>query len=268
MQIYIPTRTRWNNQRTWNELTPELKSRCHLVTDPDQADKIPSYARQKYEREGTKIIVLPEGHKGIAAVRQWIMDNAEDRYIVMLDDDMTLHVKNEHGKIVKAQPADVDGMFEWLEDKVSGVQGRRFVHAGITPRFLNWNCSDTFKVNTRMMHVLAYDREAVAEAGCRFTKNVPESFSMDDFHMTLQLLRAGLQNIVNVHYCTNPSASNAEGGASTWRTTESHNASAEALKANHPDFVTVKIKQDWKGMGSGQRKDVTVQWQKAFNKSA
>jgi len=32
----------------------------------------------------------------------------------------------------------------------------------------------------------------------------------------------------------------------------------------HPKHVKVKVKQDWKGMEKGERKDVIVQWQRAF----
>lgn len=257
MIIYIPTRGRLTRQTTFNALPPSLQAQAIFVVD---SGKGVGYAGRYPTAKG--VMELPSGLKGIAFIRQYIMEHCDEQRLVMLDDDLTLFVKNEERKIVGATPIQVEDMFKELEHWLHSG----FAHAGITPRFLNWQDTADYKDATRMMHVLAYDRYAVNAAGARFTAGVDSTFSMDDFHMTLQLLRAGCPNRVSLSNCTSPSASNSTGGASEWRTTATHNASAERLAELHPGFVKVKVKQDWKGMGGGERKDVTVQWQKALKR--
>lgn len=255
MKIYIPTRARWQNQITYSELTPRLRASTVLVTDLDQ-----TLAAEQARAKGIEVMFVPEGVKGIAATRQHIMDSCPEPNLVMLDDDLRFFSRNAERKIVKATPDDVDAMFgllaSWLE------QG--WGHASITPRFLNWQDTEPHKDVTRMMHVLAYNVPRVRAAGASFTAGVPDSFSMDDFHMTLQLFKAGVANRVDLAHCTSPSPSNSAGGASTWRSLASHNASAERLAELHAPYVKVKRKQDWQGMASGERLDVVVQWQRAY----
>jgi hypothetical protein len=86
---------------------------------------------------------------------------------------------------------------------------------------------------------------------------------MDDFNMTLQLLTKGYTNVISLVYRASPAPSNARGGASTWRTLETQNASAHKMKELFPDFVTVREKDTWQGM-AGQMFDITAKWKKAL----
>jgi hypothetical protein len=91
---------------------------------------------------------------------------------------------------------------------------------------------------------------------------------MDDFNMTLQLLTRGFANIVSNEWRTSPSPGNARGGASTYRTLTSQNASAHNLKRLFPQFVSIRQKTNWQGMEGGDMVDVTVQWKAAYNHGA
>lgn len=254
MQIFIPTMGRPTNQKTLKALPMSLYDRITLV--------VPMTEVERYKRNCTVCRVQGVTAKGIAATRQWIMENSHDDYLVMLDDDLAFFQKDAQRKIIGATPDEIEKAFKWLEMQLTGAFA--VAHAGITIRSLNYQHPGPFMENTRMMHVLAYNRKTVAAAGCSFTKGVNSSFSMDDFHMTLQLLRKGYSNRLQVDFCTNPSASNSEGGASLWRTLATQNASAEALGKLHKGFVKVTAKKAvWKGM-EGERKDVIVQWRKAF----
>jgi hypothetical protein len=109
------------------------------------------------------------------------------------------------------------------------------------------------------MHVLGYNlRELPEHAGfCRGVTN-PATFSMDDFNMTLQLLTEGVPNIVSSVWRTSPAPGNAKGGASTWRTLETQNASAHQLVKLFPQFVSLRQKKNWQGIDGGQMFDVIV----------
>lgn len=256
MHIYIPTRGRPHKQTTLYALPTALRAHTTLVVHPNEL------AEYRLCHPTQRVVPLASDVIGIAATRQWIMEQHQGEYLCMLDDDLKFFVKTvPERKIVAAAPTQIEAMFaqlaEWLQAGIA--------HCGITPRSLNWQHPGPFMTNTRMMHVLAYNVPVVLRAGCSFTHGVPSTFSMDDFHMTLQLFAVGYGNRVDVDNCTSPSASNSAGGASLWRTLQTQNASAERLAELHPGFVNVKIKQRWQGM-DGDRKDVIIQWQKAARK--
>lgn len=253
MKIYIPTRGRASRQITYHALPPELRERTTLVVYPEEEE-----AYRKSEPTA-RILVRPV--RGIPRTRQFILEQGGK--LCMLDDDLSFaNRENEKRAQINATSEQTLAMFARLEHWLD----EGFTHCGITVRFLNWQ-HQGFLQNTRMMHCLAYNADEVLRAGCSFTAGITDDkFSMEDFHMTLQLLRAGHSNRVDVDNCVSPSPSNAAGGWSDIRTQETQNASAERLAALHPDFVRVKVKPAWRGMGT-ERKDVTIQWQKAYKSS-
>jgi len=255
MLIFIPTMGRKSTQKTLRNLPSSLRELTTLVVPTGE---VGSY---EFHHRNTKIIGTDA--KGIAATRQWILEqNKNEKFLVMLDDDLDFFYKDAERKIKPITVPQHEAAFGLLEEWVKSG----FTHAGITIRSLNWQHPGPHMEVTRLMHVLAYNPKAVLKAGCDFTKGVNHKFSMDDFHMTLQLLRKGHPNRLNVDACINPSPSNSAGGASLWRTLETQNYSAERLAALHPDFVSVRVKKaEWKGM-EGERKDVVVQWRKAYGK--
>lgn len=266
MRIYIPTRGRVNNQITLGEIPEPWRANTCLVTAPDQFDELD---QMNY---GVDILCLPDDVRGMPNIRQWILDHSDDKHFVMMDDDLTLHYRDQdnigpsgRAPILRSTPSIVSDMFKDLEEwLISGI-----THCGITPRFLNWDNNALHIECTRMLHILAYNKDVVRATGAKFNKGVTDwQFTMEDFHMTIQLLRAGHKNRVSLAYCSNPSPSNAPGGISTFRSLESHNNSAVFLQAQHPMFVRVRDKSNasWGGF-EGTRKDVSVQWQKAYRSS-
>lgn len=253
-RIYIPTRGRAGMQKTLSGLPKKLAADAVLVVDKKDA--------KAYEvaHPDNELMVLPPRMKGIAFIRQYIMEYAEEDYICMLDDDLYFGAKKPDGRILKTTQKENMKGFQLLDKWLKG----KILHCSLIPRFLWWNqpYEIAYRENTRMMHVLAYNRPAVLETGCSFIKGVTSKFSMDDFHMTLQLIAKGHKNRVSLRYCTSPSQSNSKGGASEWRTLESHNYSAKQLHKIHGDCVKVKEKHGWEGM-EGTRLDVDINWRKA-----
>jgi hypothetical protein len=261
--IYIPTRGRVGRQITLGQLPPALRERTTLVTYPEERDRYQLY----HGREVHAVVARPKECQGMAAVRQWILKESSDDRLVMLDDDVRFFIKTGapdaggRRKIIAATPRDKIEMMEWLHATLGTV-----AHASLTPRSLNFDHPGPHIEATRMMYVLAYDRKRTLAAGADFTAGLLPTSSMSDFHMTLQLLRAGLVNVVSTNYCTNPSVSNSAGGCSVYRTLETQNESAERLARLHPGYVKVVERKGWKGMDAA-RKDVIVQWRKAYEES-
>jgi len=261
MRIFIPTINRANAQTTLNELPPSIVKKTTLVTSADQ------YIELKSHYPNVSIRIVPREIKGIAFTRQNILERCDDRYLIMLDDDMKFYMFNEERRMVRSTPIQIVSMFRRLERWLkSGI-----VHCSITPRFLNWDFKGEYLENTRLMHVLGYDKKVVMSSGCSFIKGVSPAnwrFSMDDFHMTLQLLRAGHKNRLCTMSCSDPSPSHHPGGASVYRTPHSQNASAHFLQKMHPGFakaVERKTKTGWEGMSI--RLDARIQWRKAYQSS-
>lgn len=256
LKVFIPTKGRAVLQRTYEGLPPEVKKNTMLVIDKNDVD---GYIKAHIPEEA--ILTVPKSIKGICPTRQFIMEYCYSNHIdfmCMLDDDITFQKRNLKGKILNATSGQVLRAFENLLNNLT-----EYVHAGIATRSMDYDNPKHFKVNGRMMHVLGYCIPKVFELECYFTKDVAKNFSMDDFHMTLQLLEKGASNIIDLNNRISPSSSNSKGGASLWRTLESHNSSAKQLERNHPKFVKVKVKHGWQGM-EGERLDVIVQWKKAY----
>ena len=82
IHIFIPTKERLNNQKTYNILK-ELNLNPILVIEPQEENEA---VERDYD-----FIVLPEDNKGISYSRNYILDYAKNKnfkYICMIDDDI------------------------------------------------------------------------------------------------------------------------------------------------------------------------------------
>jgi hypothetical protein len=120
----------------------------------------------------------------------------------------------------------------------------------------------------RMMYCLAYNVPVVFANKASFILGPESWWCMEDFHMTLQLMKAGFNNRVSLEWRCTMGTSNATGGCSTWRTLERHNASALRLKELHSEYVKVVEKPAWEGMEGATRQDVVISWRNAVGHNA
>jgi hypothetical protein len=206
---------------------------------------------------------VPASHSGISHTRKWILTELaaqhKERYVMMLDDDMDFSYRPDMSSpaldTIK-DPKLFESMFVLLEQWLA----EGFIHVGLSARQGNNYCSTGYRDATRMMNAYAYDVDALRELGVDIGRNLV----MHDFDLTLQLLRKGYPNRVSYQYMWNQRGSGAQGGCSSYRTAEVQRASAEQLKRDHPDFVTLvtkTAKSVWSDME--ERSDVKVQWKKA-----
>jgi len=249
MLIYIPTLGRVGRQATYNALPPKLQSRALLV--------VPATERTAHGK--LPVIVCPK--HGIGAVRQWIIDRHDGEKLVMLDDDLKFATRRQDDptKFLPATPTDVARMFRALEDHLDA-----YTHASICTREGGNRKLNGYEYDTRMLRVLGYNVPKFRKAKVKYDR-VPV---MEDFDVTLQLLRAGHRNIVLCSWVQDQGSSNAAGGCSTYRTMEVQRQGAEKLKALHPEFVTIVTKPPIKsGWNQQERTDVVIQWKKAYGSS-
>ena len=252
MKIYIPTRGRATNQVTLEHFPKDMvdDGKVVLAIDEDEQDKYDKYP------DVTKLVV-PSFVKGISYKRKYIVQQTRDPRIVMLDDDLRFYVRKsvDDWHLRYIEPEEYHALFGLLDEWMD--QG--YAHVGVSAREGNNRVEDLAVENTRYMRVLGYNLEAFPD-GIEWGRTQV----MEDFDISLQLLRKGKSSKVSYFYAQGQKSSNADGGCSEWRTIDIHNAGAARLHELHPTCVRVVEKQTktaWNGL---PRRDVIVGWKKAY----
>lgn len=253
MQIFIPTYGRSTKQTTYHRLTAAGLDPI-LVVQLRELDKYKDIPM-------SNIRVLPKYITTIAPTRQYILDELVRREnFVMVDDDLVFFKRRDDDptKLRDITDSELFDAFEEMDDVLTLTP-----HAGFAAREGANRNTEAYVYNTRIMRVLGYNAGTVKDVGIRFDAMEV----MEDFHVALTLLEAGMQNVVMNHYAHNQAGSGAEGGCSHFRTPELHAANAEKLAQLHPRYVKVVEKTTKGAWGGGTRKDVNIQWKKAINES-
>jgi len=273
MLIAIPSRGRpdWKKQVTLRNFI-NMKCKRHVTLcipdDPVEGRRYRNNVIAELQNRGVNVDIeyVPRECDGISHTRKWMLTQLAkkrgERYILMLDDDMDFcyrpNMADPALETIKDLPR-FEAMFntleQWLEEG--------FIHIGLAARqgSNNFLGPDGYRDVARMMNAYAYDTQTLAELGVEMGR-VPV---MEDFDLTLQLLRKGYPNRVSYQYVWNQRGSGAEGGCSSYRTSEMQMNAALELKKLHPEYVTVVMKTAgsvWKDME--ERGDVVVRWQEAY----
>jgi hypothetical protein len=220
----------------------------------------------EYRREvGARVRLLACPHDGISKTRQWIGKFAaseEQPKFVMLDDDLGFLIRRDQEDLTKFQlrgptKGEVRKMFRdvfaALEDDVGMV--------GVSGREGNNRVHERYVMNTRIIRFLGFQTEVFNAMEHGRVK------VMEDFDITLQMLRQGYQNLCFYVYAQGQAQTQAPGGCSDYRTHENHEASATMLAELHPGFVRLRDKKNKSGGEFGTRKEVTISWKKAYASS-
>lgn len=263
MKIFVPSLSRFSSGRLANGplkyMSKEQQSDVTYVVPEEQA--------VKYEYgmglAGVRARVVGSPAAGIAAVRLWCGQHAEDDKFVMVDDDVKFMVRAgaDDWHLVQQKPADVAEMWSAVSTLLD-----EYGHVGVSPREGNNRFgvgpAPLIAENTRTLRVLAY-RTA------DFLRMIHGRVAvMEDFDVNLQLLEAGIPNASTYYWSQDQLMTNAPGGCSTYRTHDVHEASARELQRLHPDFVRLRQKENKGGGAFGTRTEVTIAWKKAFGHAA
>ncbi len=252
MNIYIPSLGRVSTQTTLLGLPPDVREKVTLVVPPYE---YPMY----FEMWGDTCLIEKPEVSGIGSVRQWCVEQSPEK-VLMLDDDLTFFTRRKD-EPTKFQNSTDEDIKTWLHDFESMLDG--YAHMSLAPREGANRDTNQYRWNIRMLRVLAYRSELLRDLGIRFDR-LPV---MEDFDVSLQLLRAGFPSCTLNEWCQNQYGSGTKGGCSTYRTLEVQAQGANGLYRNHPDFVTVVEKTTKTAWGGATRKDVRVAWKKAYESS-
>lgn len=252
MQIFIPTMGRPHDQLTFAKLQGAGHNPFLVVPTSETKTYNALYAGS----------VIPTRARGIADTRQFILEYARRlgfEHIAMMDDDLNFFYrrKDEPEKFAMCTPAKIRELLNRIDRELLS-----FAHVSVMAREGANRVTDAHRDVSRPLRIYAYDVPRVMASGARYHSGLVQ----DDFDMTLQLLRKGLPNRVIADFVHNQRSSHAPGGASCYRTIESHNASVRVLADLHAPFVRVVEKPPLKSGGwDGQpRLDCVIAWKKAY----
>lgn len=250
MKIYIPTKGRITNDRTWKYLPGFWKDRATLVC--------PSNEVEAHIKAGRNAIACDL--QGISAVRQWIIDNADTDHILMTDDDHDFYIRKSP-EAWNLRYMDQNDVYKLMDDIALCLEGGE-AFVGLSSRQGNNNMyPHTTKRNLRNCNMYAVNRKILKHHGIRFDA-LP---LMEDFYVQLSLLTKGISTLTITDRAWAQPTSNAKGGCSTYRNKELQEQAATMLKEAFPDFVKLVTKQNksgWEGMEN--RTDVIISWKKAY----
>jgi glycosyltransferase involved in cell wall biosynthesis len=253
MKICIPTYRRIERQTTLENLPESWLNETLLITNKNETERY-------FEKYGDRVKVEGIDVVGISATRQWVMENISAKYILFLDDDMEFH-KRENEKLIKADNEDVAIML----NKIEYFLKDGYAHVGVSARQGNNHVIDDFDTVTRMNNAYAFEVEVFKKENIRFDRLEV----MEDFDVTLQLLKLGYPNIVIYKYAWGQRKSGDKGGCSEYRTAKMQRKAAFELSKLHPGLVTVvgkKSQTTWGNIGN-IRTDVKISWKKAFKQT-
>jgi hypothetical protein len=252
MKIFINTYKRVGLQHTLKMIPTKYLKDTYLCVHKDEEG----------QHEHQELVMEEQG-------KLWVLRDAlltkkyfDDDIIFILDDDLTFarrETPDKGGRLFRLSNREdmevvFDTMVQWLEEGYAQV--------GLSNRNGNNRKDGEEEHNTRISCITGLNLKHIGTA--RYRNPV-----MEDFDLTLQLLRQGKPNkVLLTHTYDQVGGSNAKGGCSTYRTKEMHEASAHMLLRDHPEFVKVvekKTKNGW--FEGGVRSDVVIQWKKAFKSS-
>lgn len=255
LDIYITTLGRINNQKTWDNLrvSPSI---VQCVTTVVQAHELEAF---KKARPAQRVMALPAHIDNLGATRQWLIDRgrAENRKIVLLDDDLDFYVRRDPSDWRLTTP--LQEMLESMFDEISHALDTH-VHVGVSGREGNNRVMDYAVENTRFMRLLAY-RPAAWPEGIRADR----VDGMSDFDTNLQLLRKGYASKVFYRYAQGQPGTQTPGGCALTRTLATHEAEVNKMCEMHPEFVRKRMKTNKGGGEFGTRPELTIYWKKAFD---
>jgi len=179
----------------------------------------------------------------------------------MMDDDLVFSTRraDEPTKFREPRAGDLVAMFEEMERMLD-----LHAHVGVSHREGANRRTEPYIKVSRMMRVLAYRTDIVRAEGV-ISNRTPD---VEDFDVTLQLLRKGYPNCILNGWVHNQGGSDQTGGVSGYRTPETHDRDVRIFAAAHQPFVKVvkkKTKDKWCADENGERTDVIIQWKKCFN---
>lgn len=253
MDIFVVSRSRFEESHTLEGLGPEAKH-VHLVVPACQKSKYKLLAK----RYGCNLIGCP--YDGISLTRRLCGSLASSKFL-MLDDDLTFYRRVSSRDWHLKYPEDIPGccvksLLQLVEDELE-----RYAHVAISAREGNNRLPYEGVECSRPLRALAYRKK-------EFLSVVHGRVQiMEDFDVTMQLLRKGYKNHVIASWAQGQITTQMVGGCSDYRTHELHENNVRKFASLHSQFVSLRQKRNKSGGEFGNRLEATIYWKKAWESS-
>jgi len=277
--IVIPSMGRHKRQQTLATFERTKICQSYKVVLAVPHNEVQKYKKPSYKgkpiKSGTMklvdVIGVPKEYSGISRTREYILlelsRKYKARYVFMVDDDLSFchrpNIKKADMPYINNSEYDMHMMVEtltmWLEEGL--------VHVGLISRQANRKTGIEYQQPGRMMNAYAYDVKVVRKLVRQGKVKLGRVPVMEDFDLTLQLIRLGYPSRVSCQYAWTQT-SNMDGGCSTYRTAEVQASAAHKLAKLHKGFVEI-VKRKAKTWQNNltERVDVRVAWKKAYEAS-
>jgi hypothetical protein len=245
LEVFVPSRSRWERSLTLEALQGKW-DRVALVVPAAQVAKY----RPLATRHGVRLLPCPA--QGIAGTRQWIGRMAKGHFI-MLDDDLRFYTRAKEGvALFQFGKHDMSAMLIYVHRLLD-----LYAHVAISAREGNNRLDYPWVTNSRPLRALAYRKGPFIE--CEHGRVA----IMEDFDVTLQLLKMGYRNCILTAYAQDQPGTQAPGGCSDYRTHALHEANVRKMHKLHGDLVKLRQKENKTGGEFGTRLEATIYWEKA-----
>lgn len=258
-EVVVPSTGRADKMSTLDWLPQKLLPHTVVACRPMEV----STYRDSITTMGFAEVRVRPTPPGIHRARQFITHKAKTRYVLQVSDDLRFAIREGPGS-VSLREATRQEVGAGLGQLLTWMQRDGFAHVGMSTRGGNNRVEEPYKDVTRMNDVYGHDTNVLHEHDVRWDRLQV----MEDFDVTLQLLRLGYPNRVLYLMCWDQPATNHDGGCSTYRTPEVQKEGAFGLKELHPEFVRTRraSASNWEGFPE-ERWDVTCYWKKAYESS-
>ena len=268
--IVVPSSGRPSRQQTLYAFAKAGITKSYKVVVAVYEHEVKNYRRMTYKGKvikGVEVVAVPPEYTGIARKREYICTvlapKMRARYLMVADDDMWFcrrpKITEAYMPYIHEDSFHMHRMIElltrWLQMGIA--------HVGLMSRQANRILDMRWQQPGRQMNVHGYDLGVINKLPIKWSR-VPV---MEDFDLTLQLLKLGYVNRISCRYAWT-TTSNQSGGCSSYRTSEIQAAAARKLAKLHPGCVKLKDKKSksWKNELT-ERVDVRVRWLKAYQDS-
>lgn len=244
MKLYIPTYNRVGNIKTLDFIPPSWIGKTYVIHGPGE-----------YHDTVCHTIETPSQIEGrLCKKRQWICDNAKDRYIFMMDDDLRFFRRDSNCKLKPATHSDMAEFFSLMEEWLS----LGFPVVGASNRFMNQSLKPVYQ-NRLVQANYGLDLAMMQKHGVRYS----DVDFIHDQHVPLSLIERGYTTQFTAEWAVAPAKMSSAGGCSSYRTVDTIREAITRFVEIHPQTARAVTGEKVKSHGLPTQMTVRINWRQA-----
>jgi hypothetical protein len=249
MQVFIPTLGREGKLITTKWIPERWRDNVILVCPNEENHP---------EWDGPRMDVGRSCIGSIAKTRQWILDNAIDSHVGMIDDDVTFYRVNPEDRKKRIKLEDCGEVFDLMSDWLSDGD----VYCGTSNSFMSHLNPSEYHYGkpSHCCFVNRYylERNAIRYDAIRY---------FEDFHVPLAVLESGHRLRYTGDYISQEYKPNAPGGCSINRNADNNRQAMLDLQSLHPRYIKIREDESGKNQSLNVGLKMTIQFKKCYDEN-